>query len=182
MRLPTALLLVLVLTLVSCGGATEDNAPTPPITPEASVSLTSATSDRILVSGTGVCDFTSPMSEQKKGGFSIYSGFMACTEEMSDPRVSGEDEFYLTETQVFHPDVAWFSCEDQVLTNEGGTWRGGGFGSEFTHPVDGELYTSGQSTLVGEGAYEGLVYHQLYYQAASEADHYFFSGWIEPAE
>lgn len=176
--------LTIVLLLAACtqnnasSSGSESPAPESPTTAEVAAS---PASDKVLVSGTAVCDFTSALSEQKRGSFSIFTGTMACTEEMSDPRVSGRDEFNLTQTQVFRPDVAWFSLEDQVLTTEGGTWRGGGFGSEFTNPDDGDLYTSGHSTLVGEGAYKGLVYRQLYYQSSAEADHYFLSGWIEPA-
>jgi hypothetical protein len=67
------------------------------------------------------------------------------------------------------------------LALEGGTWRGACYGSGFVDPADRGQYTSGYATLVGEGAYEGLVYHLLFAQSP-EADHYFYAGWIEPTE
>jgi hypothetical protein len=54
------------------------------------------------------------------------------------------------------------------------------YGSEFWTD-DGSLFTSGHATLVGAGAHEGLVYHQLYGQSPT-ADLYPIAGWIEPVE
>lgn len=175
------LLAIGVLVLSACGGGAGDGAEV--TTPGVSAGSPVATGERVLVSGTTVCDFTSEITENEHGPVSTFTGTMACTDEASDPRVSGRDEFELTETEFVGggEDIAWFRCENQTLTTEAGTWRGECYGSEFVDPGRPGLWTSGYSTLYGEGAYEGLVYHQLYAQSPDTEDHYVLAGWIEPA-
>jgi hypothetical protein len=182
MRSVIAPLTIVVLFLAACDGGSEESAKSTSSPVASASSSTGATGDRVLISGTAVCDFTGGMTEKKSGPVTTYEGPMACKDEASDPRVSGLDEFELTETVFMGRgnDIAWFRCENATLTTEGGTWRGECYGSEFTNPDDGALYTSGHATFVGEGAYEGLVYHQLYTQYPA-ADHYFIAGWIEPS-
>jgi hypothetical protein len=180
MRRAIAPLTIVVLVLASCGGDPGESANGASATPVSASST--ATSDRLLVSGTAVCDILNPDTEGTKGGVSTYKATLSCAEEMSDPRVSGQDECRLTEAAFEGGDafIAWFRCENQTLTTDGGTWQGESYGSEFTYPGDGGLYTTGHATFIGEGAYEGLVYEQLYSQSP-EADHYLVAGWIEPA-
>jgi hypothetical protein len=107
-----------------------------------------------------------------------FSGRFACDETMSDPRVTGRNEMKMTLVQAAEPKMDYFVCEDATLTTEDGTWRGECYGSEFWSE-DGTVYTTGHATLVGDGAYDGLVYHQLFTQPG-EGDDYLYVGFIEP--
>ena len=106
--------------------------------------------DAVAVVGTATCD---PFWT---GGLLTVE----CVLDMSDPRVSGNE---------IHPDTHFFAAgldgrvwmaEEAVITNEEGTWRGSSQGAE---DLDG--IPAGEAHYVGEGAYEGLVFHYYFFHA-----------------
>lgn len=118
--------------------------------------------DAIAVTGTATCK-------------AFYTGGLMtveCVLDMSDPRVSGNE---------IHPDIHFFAAgldarvwitEKAVITNEAGTWRGSAQAAE-----DLEGIPAGEAHYVGEGGYEGLVFHYYFFQADLD-DKGELRGWI----
>lgn len=137
----------------------------------------------MLVSGTFDCGVENG-TETREGQFTIYRGTITCDVTMSDPRVSGREAgditiVYLKDKRGKLVIDKWWGTT--TLTNDGGTWRSvSAWGSEYTHA--GVLRSSGTTLYIGEGAYAGLTYRQLFAQGVPEADAYIASGWIEPAK
>lgn len=138
----------------------------------------------VVVTGSLSCgvDLT---ESSTKGGITTYTGPLTCTHSMSDPRVSGTEVSDLTVVWTDQPGLVideWF-YPTGTLTNDGGSWRASGWGSEFWDENEA-IHTSGTSVYIGEGAYAGLVYRLLYAQGAGiggDEVEYIAAGWIEPA-
>jgi hypothetical protein len=133
-----------------------------------------------LVSGTQDCGIEDEV-ETTEGQVTTIRGTLSCTDTLSDPRVSGVERGPVTLVYADLPSLEvdrW--SVDMTLTNEGGTWRGAGWGSEFWDESGG-LRTTGTVLYVGEGGYDGLQYRVLIAQSPEwQLGHYIMSGWIEP--
>lgn len=148
--------------------------------------LPSSFADRVPVTGaTKDCGLQDLRTTDTSGGVQTQTATLHCTYEMSDPRVSGLEEAKLTMhwVQGANPEVDYYLVEDDVLTNDGGTWRGSGWGSEY-NDESGDWYTTGTSLFVGEGGYAGLSYRMLLAREglALAGRPYMVSGWIEPTD
>lgn len=167
--------------VASCGG--DDAAPDASVTAlgtaDAQTTSPTSTSHRLYVSGTAECDWSDGPAQTKEGKTVVHSGTLTCVETMSDPRVSGRDDIQLTETYIPQHEIARFVCESETLTTDGGIWRGDCYGSEYWDEQGG-LFTNGHASLLGEGAYEGLVYEVLFTQSPGGGP-YLYVGYIEPA-
>jgi hypothetical protein len=101
--------------------------------------------------------------------------YVLCTLDMSDPRVSGiekQDRFHLLVGSI-GVGAVWMG-EDAHLTNDEGTWSGSVVGVEGR-----DTLPSGEAHYVGEGGYEGLVFH-YYFSTSEDASHAVVRGWISP--
>lgn len=96
-----------------------------------------------------------------------------CVETMSDPRVSGEWEAWIT-TNVSGTLGSWTGS--LILANEGGTWRGTAEGTVSGIP---QPTNYGKVLYFGEGGYAGLTYRVF---LAGSNGTQLEAGWIEPAE
>lgn len=117
--------------------------------------------DAVAVTGTATCAFSAG------GGFTAE-----CVLDMSDPRVSGDE---------IHPNLRFFAAgeggrvwvaEEAVITNEDGTWRGSAQAAEDLGGIP-----SGEAHYLGEGGYEGLVFHYYFFHP-DLADKAELRGWI----
>lgn len=163
----------------SCGG--EDAPRSTSVTRSSVIQTGTSTpsSGRVYVSGTAECDWSDGPHLNREGEAIVHTGTLTCMETMSDPRVSGRDDIQLTETYFPRHDIARFVCESETLSTDGGTWRGECYGSEYWDERGG-LFTNGHASLLGEGAYEGLVYEVLFTQSPGGGP-YLYIGYIEPA-
>lgn len=152
--------------------------------PATSGELPSPFAGRVNVSGTAICDLEDVQATGSLAGVRTETATMRCNYEMSDPRVTASEETKLTMHWVTAK-VEYFLLEDDVLTNDGGTWRGRGWGSEY-FDESGALFSSGTSLFRGEGDYDGLSYRLIIARhAAPEAlasGVWMVSGWIEPTD
>jgi hypothetical protein len=97
---------------------------------------------------------------------------LECELDMSDPRVSGTET--IDQFQIVAPGSVgrvWIFGSD-VITNAEGTWRGNSQGAD-----DPPGNPTGESHLVGEGAYEGLEFH-YYFTEPVLLEGGFLRGWI----
>jgi len=159
---------------------------TPMTSPSAAVSNAAVPAVRTLFSGTEDCGFPDGLNESTKGGITTYTGRIACTLTMSDPRASGEETGEITMVYLDMPgykiDKWWGSVGTGTLTNARGSWRRTeAFGSEFWDESDA-VRTTGTAGYVGEGGYAGLRMRTLFAQGTLEGDAYVVVGWIEPAD
>ena len=147
-----------------------------------STTTTAATSgERVLVYGTADCETTVDFDAGTDEGWrTVYVMDGVCTTTSSDPRVSGREEFHGTYVMFGDATVAQWTCEEMVLTTEGGTWRGSCWGTD-TWDERNTMWVSGLGTYAGEGAYAGLAYYE-FIAMYPESDGYRYIGWIEPAE
>lgn len=140
--------------------------------------------ERVVVYGNLDCGIEN-ISQANEGETTVYRGTLVCRHQMSDPRVSGLEESDMTVVYLQTPGLEmdkWIYPTGR-LTNDGGTWRASGWGSEFWDEEGENLRTSGTSYYLGEGGYAGLVYRLLYAQGPETAPYgYLAAGWIEPAE
>lgn len=159
MRSRVMLLMVVGGLVVAACGSGESTEATPEAAPFHAVP-----DDSVAVTGTATCD-TSWL-----GGLLTVE----CVLDMSDPRVSGNE---------IQPDIHFFAAgldarvwmvEEAVITNEDGTWRGSAQGAE-----DLAGTPIGEAHYVGEGGYEGLVFH---YYFADLDDQVELRGWISGSE
>lgn len=115
----------------------------------------------------------------------VRMGTLMCPSEMSDPRVSGVEEwelvepFYYTE-YLLEAHSARFEASVTLTTDEG-VWRGEGFGSDLWRSGQSGLKTTFYAEYIGEGAYEGLIYREWGTQYPG-SNGYLITGYIEPAE
>ncbi len=132
------------LIVASCGGGEETET-----APEAAP-FHPVPDDAIAVTGTATCEASWP------GGLLTVECFL----DMSDPRVSGNE--IMPDTHFFAAglDARVWMVEEAVITNEGGTWRGS---SQAAENLDG--IPAGEAHYVGEGGYEGLVFHYYFFHA-----------------
>lgn len=108
---------------------------------------------------------------------------LVCSWEMSDPRVTGSEQADLVLNWAVLPadTMEHFFTTNDVLTNDAGTWRGCGWGSEYFDESD-RLHTSGIGRYLGEDGYEGLSLFIQYAQGPDLGPNYRASGWIEPTD
>lgn len=137
---------------------------------------------RVAVTGSAACG--NQLTEVSSDGeLTVFQGSLTCTYTLSDPRVSGDEVSDMTVVYFERGDFKidkWY-YPTGTLTNEGGTWRASGWGSEFWDDTDA-IHTSGTSVYVGEGAYAGLVFRTIYAQGAGISGsgiEYIVAGWIE---
>ena len=154
----------------------------PMTTPSASVASPAVTAERVLFSGALDCGFPDGLKETTEGQITTYTGKIACTLAMSDPRASGEEVGEITMAYLKLPGYEidkWTGAT--TLTNAGGSWRGTAFGSDFWDET-GVARTTGTAGYVGEGGYAGLTMRFLFAQGPGLGDAYIVAGWIEPAK
>jgi hypothetical protein len=157
-------------------------------TSSAALSSTPVPPERTLFSGILDCGFPDGLAETTEGQITTYTGKIACSMSVSDPRASGEYEGQITMVYLDMPgytiDKWWASGEEPArLTNAEGSWRSTeAFGSEFWDETDA-VRTTGTEGYIGEGAYAGLTMRTVFAQGTLEAvDAYIVVGWIEPTE
>jgi hypothetical protein len=113
----------------------------------------------------------------------IWLGTLVCPVEMSDPRVSGEEEWELKEPYYIEylssPPTGRFEAS-VILTTDDGVWRGEGFGGDLWDEQGG-LSTAFYVEFIGEGAYEGLIYREWGAQYPG-SNGYLTTGYIESAD
>lgn len=145
--------------------------------------LPSPFADRVNVSGAATCGLTTIRTTETTPSLETQTATLHCTYEMSDARVSGSEDAQLTMHWVTSLDneVDYYLVEGDVLTNDGGTWRGSGWGSEYTD-VSGALYTGGFARYLGEDGYAGLSYRIMLARETGPGQPYIVAGWIEPAD
>ncbi len=167
------------LVLAACGSGAGTASPasgsaTPGATATPEATAMPEASGQTLVSGSMACIVNEfdpegssyPTAEVLPSGVERQWFDLTCTFTMSDPRVSGTQPYIYLGTLV--------------LTTAGGTWKGLGMGADYLH--EPTLYTVGHTVYVGEGAYAGLTYTQMW---AREVRYpgpnapYLVSGWIE---
>jgi len=98
-------------------------------------------------------------------------GVLKCELDMSDPRVSGTETIKGFQIVAATDTALWIFGSD-VITNADGTWRGSTQGAD-----DPAGNPTGESHLVGEGAYEGLEFH-YYFTEPVLLEGGFLRGWI----
>ncbi len=181
------------LILTACGSAGPTSPASATATPEATA--TQEAGGRTLVSGEMTCKVNDldpagspyPTAEVLPSGVERQWFDLTCTYTMSDPRVSGTEQYVYLGTVVDVPDlpggtILWDSVP-LVLTTARGTWKGVGMGVDYLH--EPTLYTVGTTVYEGEGVYAGLTYtliwaRELRYPGPDAP--YLASGWIEPTK
>ena len=173
--------LLLLVSVASCQDRSTD--PVGSAEPSDNSPSTLATdlgTERTPVFGTTTCA-RSEGGSRTRGGLEILEEHFSCTDEMSDPRVSGSDEVDVeTVFRVGDDDnLASPWTAELVVSNDGGNWRGTCTGAleSMTDPM-GWPTNYGICTLAGEGGYTGLSY--VYLLAGGNAE-LVYAGWIEPA-
>ncbi len=156
-------------------------APVPPATPSTSTAVVTSPT---AVAGTSSCTYGAD-SERIVDGAVQLTVQMHCPLQMSDPRVTGSEDFTLVIRQLDAAVAATWTATDMVLTTAGGTWRGEGSGVVDYQgnlpmaPGLSELQIGGFD-LVGEGNYEGLEFHFYIAGAGVGANPgYDTVGWID---
>jgi len=96
---------------------------------------------------------------------------LECELDMSDPRVSGTETIAQFQMVGTTDPAVWIFGSD-VITNADGTWRGSAQGAD-----DPDGNPTGETHLVGEGAYEGLEFH-YYFTEPVLLEGGFLRGWI----
>lgn len=178
-----AAMLLMVSGLAACG----DDASSVPATSAPAHMPAVGTRTPVYGNSNG-CDMPDLSRRPDPGPWEIYVGHCYTTLEMSDPRVSGDEVMDIEVHWATGLDFDKWWTTNNVLSNDGGTWRGEAWGSEYI-AENGDLLTSGYARYVGEGGYDGLVFHAFYAQSApfvspDDTDHdwsYWYAGWIEPA-
>ena len=119
--------------------------------------------DSVVVTGTATC----AVSQEVRRG-ATKTTWPSCSLDMSDPRVSGTGTH--KRFRYFEEEGGWmWVVEEAFITNSEGTWRGTAQAVDDGTPI-------GEARYVGEGAYDGLVFH--YYFSAPGIDVATVQGWI----
>ena len=157
----------LLIAGTACGSDEEPSATT---APEVTTEFHPIPADSLVVTGTATCVFSQEGTDPTGGD---NNDLATCELDMSDPRVSG------TET---HDRIRYFEdeggswvwvVEEAIITNGEGTWRGTAQAVDDGTPI-------GEARYVGEGAFDGLVFH--YYFSAPGIDVAEVHGWISSNE
>ena len=146
-----------------------------------------AADSREFVQGYGVGECTWPEEQEvtdDNPDIDVWEGVLLCREQMSDPRVTGAEEWTLVDTNYIHyktiPQTGRFEASVVLTPDEGeGTWRGEGFGADLWSE-DG-LHTVFHGEYAGEGDYEGLVY-RVWGSQQPETGRYELVGYMQPAD
>lgn len=167
MRSRVVLLAVVVSVVVaSCGGGESTETATAETSP-----LHGIPADSVVVTGTATCVFSQEGVDPTGGD---NTDLVTCELDMSDPRVSGTETHDRFRYYVEAEDVGWvWVVEEAIITNSEGTWRGTAQAVDDVTPI-------GEARYVGEGAYDGLVFH--YYFSAPTMDIAEVHGWISSGE
>ena len=157
----------LLIAGAACGSDEESSTTT---AAEVTTGFHAIPADSVVVTGTATCVFSQEGTDPTGGD---NNDLATCELDMSDPRVSGtetHDRFrYFTDEAGFW---VWV-VEEAIITNDEGTWRGTAQAVDDTTPM-------GEARYVGEGAYDGLVFH--YYFSAPGMDVAEVHGWISSDE
>lgn len=146
-----------------------------------------AEDNRVYVQGYGVGECTWPEEREvtdDNADIDVWQGVMLCREEMSDLRVTGEEEWRMVDPYYIHytttPWTGRIEASVVLTPDEGeGIWRGEGFGVDLWS--EGGLHTVFHAEYAGEGEYEGLVY-RVWGSQQPETSRYELVGYIEPAD
>lgn len=146
-----------------------------------------AADNREYVQGYGVGECTWPEEQEvtdDNPNIDVWEGVMLCRDEMSDPRVTGEEQWRMADPYYIHytttPWTGRIEASVVLTPDEGeGTWRGEGFGVDLWS--EGGLHTVFHAEYVGQGEYEGLVY-RVWGSQQPETGRYELVGYIEPAD
>lgn len=192
---------VLLVLVLSVGwGCSDDPAGTPDtssageqIAPAGDDAVAAAaesdTGDMVFVHGTSggsECAWAEQESQRDDDPATIvYRGTLRCRSDMSDPRVSGIEEWHFVEPFFYTEFVGdsptgRFEASTTLDTGDG-VWRGSGFGADLWAAGQTDLRTAFFVEYAGEGAYEGLVYRAWGAQHPG-SDGYMIVGYIQPAE
>ncbi len=171
---PLATLILLVSLSSACGSSASEPTTTTPAAPTTTSGPTrdaapfhAIPADAVVVSGSATCDF-SDEGVNPEGG----TGFLVvCKLDMSDPRVSGTERHDRLRFFDGGPVGDVWVAEEAVITNAEGTWRGSVQAADDSIP-------SGEAHYVGEGAYEGLVFHYYFGGDRGGAEVSDVRGWI----
>ncbi len=196
MRRTAATLAALALALSACGDSTDDvdsvdeaTATTESAPPIGGAAETAATDDMVFVHGTSNATECWWQDQSQTEGedptIEVIEGTLMCRSEMSDPRVSGVEEWEMTAPFFYTylsgtPETGRFEATTTLETADG-VWRGKGFGSDLWDADGVGLKTSAFAEYVGEGGYEGLLY-RVWASQHPESDGYMLVGYITPIE
>ena len=174
-----AIAIALVAGLTGCATDTGTDGPEwPDLPPDLSLSP-----DAVVVIGTGQCSMRNTGFEEIDGVFYVTEVF-SCADTMSDPRVTGTQDFVSVTKYVDENTGGIWFAEEMTLTTDEGTWRGTGWGIvdlEGVLPWAEGLwpFNYGEAHYTGEGPYEGLEYH---YFVAGSNNQAAVTGWINTVE
>lgn len=159
-RLLTAL--VVIALLGACGSAdSSDSTATPSESDTNAAPFHAVPDNAAVVWGTARC--------RAEGAGMV----LECELDMSDPRVSGTET--IEQFEIVAPGSVgrvWIFGRD-VITNSDGTWRGSSQGAD-----DPPGNPTGEAHFVGEGAYEGLEFHNYFTEPVLLESGGFLRGWI----
>lgn len=158
--------MLVVLVLTSCGRGESAETTTAETAPFHAIPA-----DSVVVRGTATCVFSDEGVDPTGGD---NNDLVTCELDMSDPRVSGTEthdrfRYYYEEGD----EAGMWVVEEAIIVNSEGTWRGTAQAVDDGTPI-------GEAHYVGEGAYEGLVFH-YYFSDASIAEAV-VHGWISSGE
>lgn len=192
MKRSLAALAVLAVTVPACGGgdAVEDAGVTAETGTPDETGVAAVPDDTVFVYGSdaGVgCTWQDQVwIEDDNPTTNVYAGTLLCTSEMSDPRVSGVEEWEMKEpffyTELLSgPSTGRFEASVTLATDDG-VWRGEGFGGDlWGEGGSADLKTAFYAEYVGDGAYDGLLY-RVWGSQHPESNGYRLSGYIAPIE
>lgn len=164
------ILLASFLLVAGCVGGTTPSSSLSPVSaaPPSTPPTGSPPSVTVAVYGSNACTIV-----ESSYSVTVDREKFHCVETMSDPRVSGEWEAWIT-TNVSGTLGSWTGS--LVLANGGGTWRGTAEGTLSGIPSPTNY---GAIRYTGEGGYAGLTYHVF---LAGPNGSQLEAGWIEPAQ
>ena len=157
---------VAALTACTSGGGGTSSGSIPPGgsggTPQAPVVLEDIADDAVVVYGNATCEFSEDGvdADGEPGGLRV-----TCQLDMSDYRVTGTEQSDRYRFYAEQGGATWvWVAEQAVLTNAEGSWRGVMQAAELNAVPIGEAH------YVGEGAYEGLVFHYYFFDPPDPED------------
>lgn len=165
-RLTMLPILLVVLVVASCGRGESSETTTAGTAPFHAIPA-----DSVVVTGTATCVFSDGGVDPTGGD---NNDLATCELDMSDPRVSGTEthdrfRYYYEEGD----EAGMWVVEEAIIINSEGTWRGTAQAVDDGTPI-------GEANFVGEGAYQGLVFH--YYFSDPSFGEAVVHGWISSGE